>query len=96
MNTRAYLYRVTFSAVETVPIGTYLIDYEDGPDDWGDRRDWSLWDTATADFLPGWAGVRLDQLCYECRRFHNAAAAYGHAESCGQAPKFIPLVEVSS
>ena len=92
---RTYCYRITWSAVDTVKVGTYLIDYEDGAEgDWSDRRLWTLWKAATGNFEDGWAGVRLDRLCTDCRTVGKAALD-GHAEKCGEAPMYRPPVEAT-
>lgn len=94
--TKTFCYLVTWSEVETVPVGTYLIDYENRGDTWGASRTWSLYYEATAEFRDGFAGRKLDRLCTPCRKEHRKAALHGHDGEHGSAPIYKPPTAVTA
>ena len=89
---KTFCYLVSWSEVETVPVGTYLIDFEEKDSEWRglDRRVWTLYDSATGEFRDGWAGRKLDRLCTRCRKDYRKAALNGHEGLHGYAPKYVP------
>lgn len=91
---KTYCYLITWSGVDTVPVGSYIIDHEGTDSTRRDRGDrvWSLYREATAEFTDGWAGRRLDRLCTRCRDDHRKAALHGHDGKCGAAPVYVPKV----
>ena len=91
---KTFCYLITWSEVDTVKVGTYIIDTEERGDGWGASRTWTLYYEASGEFRDGWSGRKLDRLCTTCRREHHAAALHGHDGSCGVAPMYRPPAEV--
>ena len=87
-----YAYEVTTSNVETVQVGTILIDQSDEPYERGEPRAWTLYNETTGDFYTGFVGLCLHRICGPCRdqgyvreQKHN-----GRHGIYGQAPTLIP------
>lgn len=58
-----YAYEVTKSNIDTVSVGTFVIDVDfEG----SEARSWPLWDSAAGDFTTGWVGVRRARACLAC------------------------------
>jgi hypothetical protein len=80
------VYQITASAVDTVKVGSYLIDQ-----DLGKRYTWGLYDSATGNFSDGFSGVRTDRVCVACWNLpERKVARHGHVEPHGEAPTLTP------
>lgn len=76
------LYLVTSSEVDTVKVGTYLID-----DDGGRARSWYLYNPISARMSEGFHGKRTHILCDECwYRPTPLVRPYGHEHPHGEGP----------
>lgn len=80
------VYRVTFSAIDTVKVGSFLVD-----EDHGERRDWHLYDSTSGDFVNGFAGERTHRLCKACWDLpQRRVVAKGHEGTHGSLPNLVP------
>lgn len=93
---RVYAYKVTSSEVETVQVGSTIVDYERGPkSEWGDVRVWHLYSKADGSFTVGWAGVRSQRLCSGCYRLERSKPRiHKHPGVCGTGPTWFPSDDV--
>lgn len=88
---RVYVYEITYSAVDYVKVGSFIVDTEEGPaSEWGDRRDWALFNKATVCFEDGWAGVRSARACKRCYVDHRKVRPHKHDGPHGDGPHLVP------
>lgn len=80
------LYRVTHSEVNTVKVGSYLID-----DDAGRVRNWYLYDSTAGEMREGFTGKRTHILCDDCWfQPQPLVRPYGHDHPHGKGPTLDP------
>lgn len=81
------IYRVTASESPEVPVGKFIIDYDQGKIGY-----WHLFDAAEASFKNGWTGVRTHKLCRACLDLPDPkVVGKGHAGDHGEAPQVNPM-----
>jgi hypothetical protein len=79
------LYQVTRSEVDTVKVGSYLIDR-----DTGKRQAWTVYQPVTGR-ITSFGGVRTHRLCEECLdRPTPLVRVYGHDHPHGEGPMLDP------
>ena len=88
---RVYVYEITASKVDTVKVGSFIVDTEDGDrEDWGDLRFWNLYNEETGSFEDGWTGVRLNRACTKCFKGHRKVSSHKHEGAHGESGKLVP------
>lgn len=88
---KTFAYEITWSAVETVKVGTIIIDTEPGPGgEYGDLRSYGLFREATGNFEDGWTAHRLDRACTRCYRDHRKVRPHRHDGEHGDGPHLVP------